>query len=105
MQDAARNNKTTLTLPKVIPGIAPERFGSKNYTGLEWLEVGSLRIPVDDEVTALVPYRGPRGSFPYVSLADIWADRCRLKAEGQDRLDRRLRARPVRSSRNPGWDK
>ena len=75
MQDAARNNKTTLTLPKVIPGIAPERFGSKNYTGLEWLEVGSLRIPVDDEVTALVPYRGPRGSFPYVSLADIWADK------------------------------
>ncbi len=75
MQDAARNNKTTLTLPKVIPGIAPERFGSKNYTGLEWLEVGSLRIPVDDEVTALVPYRGPRGSFPYISLADIWADK------------------------------
>jgi len=75
MQDAARNTKTTLTLPKVIPGIAPERFGSKNYTGLEWLEVGSLRIPVDDEVTALVPYRGPRGSFPYISLADIWADK------------------------------
>jgi adenylate cyclase len=75
MQDAARNNKTTLTLPKVIPGIAPERLGSKNYTGLEWLEVGSLRIPVDDEVTALVPYRGPRGSFPYISLADIWADK------------------------------
>jgi len=74
MQDAVRN-RTALTLPKVSPGIAPERFGSKNYTGLEWLEVGSHRIPVDDEVTALVPYRGPRGSFPYISLADIWADK------------------------------
>jgi len=75
MQDAARNKKTTPTLPKVIPGIASERFGSKNYTGLEWLEVGSLRIPVDDEVATLVPYRGPRFSFPYISLADVWADK------------------------------
>ena len=75
MQDAARNNKATVTLPKVIPGIAPERFITKGYPGLEWLEVGSLRIPVDDEVAALVPYRGPRGSFPYISLADVWSDK------------------------------
>lgn len=75
MQEAARSGTKTVVLPKVVPGIAPERFGSKNYTGLEWLEVGSRRIPVDDEVTTLVPYRGPRGSFPYISLADIWADR------------------------------
>jgi len=75
MQDAVRNNKATVTLPKVIPGIAPERFSTKGYPGLEWLEVGSLRIPVDDEVATLVPYRGPRSSFPYVSLADIWTDK------------------------------
>jgi len=75
MQDAARNNKTALTLPKVLTGSAPEPFIKGSYTGLEWLEVGKLRIPVDDEVAALVPYRGPRGSFPYFSLADVWFDR------------------------------
>ena len=75
MQDAARNNKTALTLPKVLTGTAPEPFIKGSYTGLEWLEVGQLRIPVDDEVAALVPYRGPRGSFPYFSLADVWFDK------------------------------
>ncbi len=75
MQDAVRNNKTALTLPKVLTGTAPEPFIKGSYTGLEWLEVGQLRIPVDDEVAALVPYRGPRGSFPYFSLADVWFDK------------------------------
>jgi len=75
MQDAVRNNKTALALPKVLTGNAPEPFIRGSYTGLEWLEVGQLRIPVDDEVAALVPYRGPRGSFPYISLADIWSDK------------------------------
>src|SRR5258708_7171640 len=75
MKEAARSGSKTVVLPKVVPGIAPERLGSKNYTGLEWLEVGPLRIPLDDEVTALVPYRGPQRSFPYISLADVWADK------------------------------
>src|SRR5713101_2139429 len=47
---------------------------SKGYSGLEWLEVGPLRIPVDENVSALVPYRGAKGSFPYISLADVWLD-------------------------------
>jgi len=80
MQDAVRNNKTALTLPKVLTGSAPEPFIKGSYTGLEWLEVGKLRIPVDDEVAALVPYRGPRGSFPYFSLADVWFDKVPVKA-------------------------
>jgi adenylate cyclase len=32
---------------------------------------GTLRIPVDAEGTALVPYRGYAGSFRYVSAADV----------------------------------
>src|SRR5258708_32499184 len=75
MEDAVRNNKTALTLPKVLTGTAPEPFIKGSYTGLEWLEVGKLRIPGDDEGAALVPYRGPRGSFPYFSLADVWSDK------------------------------
>jgi len=44
---------------------------SKLYPGLEWLEVGHVRIPVDIEVTTLVPYRGGSHSFPYVSAIDV----------------------------------
>jgi adenylate cyclase len=52
------------------PALAP-----KAYPGLEWLQVGSLRIPVDDTASALVPYRGPKGSFRYYSVVDVLNDR------------------------------
>jgi adenylate cyclase len=55
-------------LPRVEPGSADGRT-------LEWLAVGPLRIPVDESAAALVPYRGGRGSFPYVALADVVKDR------------------------------
>jgi adenylate cyclase len=42
---------------------------------LEWLSVGPLTIPVDENAAALVPYRGPKRSFPYVPLADVVKDR------------------------------
>ncbi len=38
---------------------------------LEWLGVGKLKIPVDENVSALVPYRGKQGSFPYFSASDV----------------------------------
>jgi adenylate cyclase len=82
LRDAARLQSQTVTLPRVTAGIPPDRFiAAKGYSGLEWLEVGPLAgtqplvIPVDDEVSALVPYRGPRGSYPYISLADVYFDR------------------------------
>jgi adenylate cyclase len=82
LRDAARSRSETVTLPRVSAGIPPDRFiAGRSYGGLEWLEVGPLVgaqpliVPVDDEVTALVPYRGPRGSFPYISLADVYFDR------------------------------
>jgi adenylate cyclase len=59
------------------PAIEPvyEQSALKNYAPLEWLKVGPLRIPVDDTVSALVPYRGRQGSFAYVSAADVVAGR------------------------------
>lgn len=39
--------------------------------GLDALSVAGLRIPVDDQSNALVPYLGRQGSFPYVSAADV----------------------------------
>jgi adenylate cyclase len=67
--------RALLGFPQVLPGYPPERFMTRSYQGLEWLEVGRVRIPVDENVAALVPYRGPQKSFPYVSLADVWFDR------------------------------
>jgi adenylate cyclase len=67
--------RVMLGRPSVEPGYAPESFVKRGYTGLEWLQVGKVRIPVDDTAAALIPYRGGRHSFPYISLADVIKDR------------------------------
>lgn len=56
--------------PPVVLG-----FPDGGQGGLEWLDVGPLRIPVDASGSALVPYAGARGSFDYVPLADVLAGR------------------------------
>lgn len=63
------------SFPKVEPGYPPERFLTRGYGGLEWLKVGSLTIPVDESASVLIPYRGNKFSFPYISLADVIKDR------------------------------
>ncbi len=81
--------RALLGSPPLLPGYAGasgsdkaggnEKPGSKNYAGLEWLELnlpqGSLRIPVDQDVSTLIPFRGPQGSYRYLSLADVLHDR------------------------------
>lgn len=61
------------------PPLRPGYAGSGDYAGLEWLELpldgAALRIPVDEAAAALIPFRGPQGSFPYVSIADVLAGR------------------------------
>ena len=54
-----------------LPPVVPAYPQSKDYTGLEWVDMGSVRIPVDDLATALVPYRGEQGSFKYISATDV----------------------------------
>jgi adenylate cyclase len=50
-----------------------EGFGVvRSYHGLEWLAVSDRLIPVDEHARALVPYRGPKGSFKYVPVTDIY---------------------------------
>lgn len=55
--------------PDLVPGI-PKTSGS-SYKRLEWLALADMKIPVDDQATALIPYRGRQGSFPYVSATDL----------------------------------
>jgi adenylate cyclase len=44
-----------------------------DFTGLnlENLLLGDIRIPVDERTQAYIPFRGPLGSFPYVSATDV----------------------------------
>ncbi len=65
--------------PTVVPGFPKERFLTRNYRGLESIQLKlgpkTLAIPVDDRVSSLVPFRGyggPNGgSFRYISAADL----------------------------------
>ena len=68
--------RTLLGFPKLTPGYASQQ--SADYSGLEWLEISNMRIPVDQDVSTLVPYRGQRESFRYVSVADVLHDRIPL---------------------------
>lgn len=52
--------------PELTPG-----FPAGQTNMLEWLQVADLLIPVDAQASALIPYRGPQGSFSYISAADI----------------------------------
>ena len=71
MSEAAKSKAQSVVLPKVVPGYPADALWSRGYQGLEWLEVGPLRIPVDDEAAALVPFRGKQNSFKYLSAADV----------------------------------
>ena len=59
----------------MLPGYPSDKIWSKNYAGLEWLEVGPLKIPVDEAVTALIPYRGKQKSYKYLSAVDVMNER------------------------------
>ncbi|MEW5903524.1 MAG: adenylate/guanylate cyclase domain-containing protein [Pseudomonadota bacterium] len=62
--------RAVLDKPALLPGFAAEQ--SQDYGGLEWLALdGGLVIPVDAEVSALVPYRGKRGAFQYIPVVDV----------------------------------
>lgn len=56
---------------QVIPGY-PD---GKPANGIEWIDIhgagNPLRVPVDAQVAALVPYIGEEKSFVYVSAADV----------------------------------
>lgn len=60
----------TLSGDSAIQAVFEEGAGNIGDS-LEWLRVGKLKIPVDENISALVPYRGKQGSFPYVSATDV----------------------------------
>jgi adenylate cyclase len=65
--------------PPIKPDFLEEGL-SKDYAGLEELQVGRYRIPVDERVSTLVPYRGHKNSFKYISIVDVLNDRVPIAA-------------------------
>ena len=45
--------------------------GPRTPLNLSHLVIGDFHVPLDEQASILVPYRGPQGSFPYVSAADV----------------------------------
>jgi adenylate cyclase len=63
-----------LELARAVMGgaeVDPVVKKSGDYAALEGLEVGGMKIPLDGNACALVPYRGERGSFKYFSASDV----------------------------------
>ena len=52
----------------------------EGYSELEAFHLADKRIPVDDKVAMLVPYRGVQGSFRYVSASDVLNNKIPLKS-------------------------
>jgi len=67
--------RVLLGAPELKAVVPDQTLAPADYPGLEWLQVGSLRVPVDDTASALVPYRGSKGSFRYYSIVDVLNDR------------------------------
>lgn len=71
--------RRVLGTPPVEPGFASGLLMSRRFSGLESLRLQhdgqTIAIPVDERVSALVPYRGrggpEGGSFAYVSAAEV----------------------------------
>jgi adenylate cyclase len=69
----------SLAVLRTYLGDAPIKLEFGDYATadaeLEELSVAGIKVAVDGKSRALIPYRGPRGSFRYVSLVDVMNDR------------------------------
>ncbi|ALG69532.2 CHASE2 domain-containing protein [Beggiatoa leptomitoformis] len=64
----------SLAMARVILSEPFVEFGTveaSGYHSVEYLRLGSLKIPVDNYLRALVPYQGEPGLFTYVSAVDV----------------------------------
>lgn len=63
--------RIALDAPKLEAGFAEGIGVNQQYAGLDWLKLKDKRIPVDAQISSLIPYRGQQGSFQYVSASDV----------------------------------
>ena len=64
-----------LAVARVAQGNAPLQLGFRGRAEaperLDYLQLGARRVPVDSQAAVLTPFRGPAGSYPYVSATDV----------------------------------
>jgi adenylate cyclase len=68
----------SLAVTRIALGVDNIELNFYSQAGRPFLEnliVGNRTVPVDEFFRTLVPYRGPRSSFPYVSATDVFHDR------------------------------
>jgi adenylate cyclase len=63
--------RAALGIDAVQAGFPVDSRAGRGYSGMEWLQVGDRRVPVDSQIRSLVPFRGRQGGFPYVSATDV----------------------------------
>lgn len=59
----------------LLDTINPQLLQQEDKTVLQGLSLGQHWIPTDSEGQMLIPYRGPKGHFPYISASDVLYDR------------------------------
>jgi adenylate cyclase len=76
--DDGYHEAMSLAVARMYLGNVPLRLHTakegKGRDAIGWideLDVGGKKIPLDDAMAALVPYRGDRGSFRYISVTDV----------------------------------
>ena len=65
--------------PPLIP-VLPTEADAGGYDAIESLRVGKIEIPVGENVTALIPFRGAQRSFKYISATDVLHERVPVDA-------------------------
>jgi adenylate cyclase len=73
----------SLAVVRALYGAPPIQAVLEQDSGgeaLEWLRAGKLKIPVDENVSTLVPYHGKQGSYPYISASDVLHGRTSVEA-------------------------
>ena len=63
----------SLGSPPVSLSFASRKDERMSGIELDALLLGDRRVPVNEQVTVYIPYRGPQGSFPYVPAKDVFS--------------------------------
>jgi len=63
----------SFALTRLAQGAPPVQFAfaGDDESRLAYLSLGETRIPIDAEGAVLIPFRGPLGSFRYISATDV----------------------------------
>lgn len=57
--------------PPLGLSFAQNKSGKKRGVDLEYLQLGELSVPVNEQVAVFIPFRGRQGSYHYVSAKDV----------------------------------